>query len=498
MRNRYKRRFSYDLANRQRAWGQAARRGSAWCNVMAMLALAGLSLGVAADLSAADKTPPPERTLFVPFEDLPIILGGENQRVFMDRAEYQRLKKLAKKRAPENAPVAAIVTRTAYRVAIDEGLAAVRGTLDIAVEQPGLHAVGLSMAGIRPLSATLDGKSAPLGRDAKGQSELFIQGVGNHRLELELQAVVTVAAAEQTLNVQVPWGTSSTLSLDVPGNVEVKSGASVISRRYDTAKNRTEFELLPQRGALAVAMSLNNRRLLRQQVIVARNVFVSELTTTYERLHASVSLDVLHGAVDRIEFDVPEGFQITSVESPLLAQWVVQLKDGKQLLAVTLRKPARDIVAINIAATRAPVTIGAWKMPQLVVRGVSGQVAVVGLLAESRLQPLSFETRNLIQIDTDVLRNALPSSVFAAEPGAPTNPPVGCLLCPGRHICIGRNAAGTQRPAACRNAPDVDARRRPANAPWGLYAAATRQETSHVRFHGAGRLAVAGHPWRGQ
>ena len=135
---------------------------------------------------------------------------------------------------------------------------------------------------------------------------------------------VVISAAQQSLQLRLPAAGSSTLQLAVPGNVEVKSGAQVVQRQYDAASDQTRFELLFQDGAIAVVMSLNNRRLREDRVVLSRNVLVAELTTSYERLHATVEMNVLHGAVDRFLFDVPAGFQITSVPSPLLSQWMIR------------------------------------------------------------------------------------------------------------------------------------------------------------------------------
>ena len=146
---------------------------------------------------------------------------------------------------------------------------------------------------------------------------------------------------------------------------------------------------------------------------------ISELTTSYERLHVTAEMQVLHGAVEQFLFEVPAGFQVTGVESPLLAQWVLNSEGDTEILEVTLREPTRDTEILNISASRAPVTIGQWTMPQLKPLDVAGHVAVVGLVAESRLRPMGMTAEDLIHLDTNVLRDALPVSVFDTEPGAP-------------------------------------------------------------------------------
>ena len=280
----------------------------------------------------------------------------------------------------------------------------------------------------RPL---LDGATAPISRNAQGQIVLFVREAGRHRLDLEFQAPVVISAAQQSLQLRLPVAGSSRLQVVVPGNVEVKSGAQVVQRQYEEASDQTRFELLFQDGAIAVVMSLNNRRLREDRVVLSRAVLVSELTTSYERLHATVEMNVLHGAVDRFLFDVPAGFQITSVASPLLSQWIIRQEEGREVLEINLREPTRGHETLNIAATRAPVVIGQWSMPTLKPRDVAGQVSVIGVLAETRLRPLNVVADNLIRIDTSVLRSALPESVLQAEPGAPEIRPIAAFYGPG-------------------------------------------------------------------
>ncbi len=412
------------------------------CRRFALLGLLACLFG-ASTLSAAPGKPQPpkkqppkqeprkERILFVPFDDLSLILSGPNERVFMTREEYRALQAEAAKRPPSEAPQATILLNAAYNATIQETIATVHGQLELEVLAPGLQAIPLVLQGVSLRQATLDGQPASIGRDAKGQYVLFVHEPGRHQLQLELLTPVVVAAAQQSLQFQLPKAASTTLHIVVPGNVEVKRGASIVRRQYDQTADQTRFELLPEDKRMALVMSLNNRRLLQGRVVAARSVLVSELTTSYERLHATVQLSVLHGAVDRFLFDVPNGFQITGVASPLLAQWVLRKEGEQEVLEVTLREPTRATEEINISASRAPVAMGRWTMPQLKPRDVAGHVAVVGLVAESQLRPLGLTATNLIHLDTSVLRDALPASVFDTEPGAPSIRQIAAYYAPG-------------------------------------------------------------------
>ena len=263
----------------------------------------------------------PLREIFVPFEDLNIILEGPTQRVFLTREEYDALIAKAKTKPLAHVPHKVALVAAEYDAALEDGRAIITGHLTIEVLDDGLFTLPLDLAGVGIRSAMLDDKPAPLTRDEHQRPVVLLQGKGLHKLVLSLTAPLSTAAAQQSLNVTLPTTTAARLKLTVPGNVEVKGGAAVIDRQYDKEANLTRLELLPQRGGMSLVMSLNNRLLQDQRVVVARSVLVDEVTQGYERIHATVSHRVLHGAVDKLRFAVPAGFEVTRVESPLLARW---------------------------------------------------------------------------------------------------------------------------------------------------------------------------------
>lgn len=382
---------------------------------------------------AAHAAPPndkPIREIFVPFDDLNVLLQGDAERAFLTRAEYEDLIAKAKQSPVEHAPHELLLLSADYDTTIQQERASIRGQLWIEVLEAGLHAIPLDLSAVGIRTAMLDGEPASLGRNDQGQIIVFVEGIGHRQLELDLVTVLQTSAAQQSLQFTLPTPAATKLRVTVPGNVEVRSGAAVVSRSVDQEANVTRFELLPQRGPLALVMSLNNKLLLERRVVMARSVIVDEMTQAYERLHATVSLGVLHGAVDQFRFRVPAGFEITDVESPTLARWLVNDDAGARTLVVDLREPTTGTVVLNISAINNTVELQNWTMPRLEPLEVANHVAVVGMLIEDRLAADSIATTDLIAIDNDVLRQALPESVFRVDPGAPQVRPVAAFFAP--------------------------------------------------------------------
>ncbi len=377
------------------------------------------------------------REIYVPYEDLNVLLESDVRRAFLTREEYDELLAKAKETKPDQPPPhGAVILAAEYDVTIEEGRARLKGVLDIDILDEGLHALPLELGGVGVRIATMDGESAAIGLNEGGQPVLFVEGEGQKRLEVEMVAPVQTSAAQQTLDFRLPTPAATRMRVKVPGNVDVKSGAKLVSRVVDEAAGVTRFEVLPARGQTSLVMSLNNRMLRRQRVVVARSILVDEVTVGYERLHATVSLDVLHGAADRFRFALPEGFEPTDVLGPEVARWVVNDADGQRVLEVILREAATETVILNVTATRTPAQMDAWTMPQLVPLDVAGQVAVVGLVVEDRLKTESLAHKDLIPVDNAALAPALPDSIFRTDPGAPRVRQVAAYYAPGQQYSL--------------------------------------------------------------
>ena len=382
----------------------------------ATLAIAILAI-VNANCRADDQPASCERSIYVPFSDLHVILQQQPKRVLLSREEYEDLLKRAKKTPETHAPQAALIVSADYEISAASQRAEIRGGLAIDVLEPGLHILPLDLGGVGLKNATLDRQDASLGRDATGRIVLFVEGVGRHELRLDMVAPLETTAARQVLNLRLPHPPAAKMRLAVAGDVEVKGGAEVVSRLLDAAAKTTRLELLPRQGDMSIVMTLNSHLQRQDRAVMARSVLIDEVTQAYETLYATVSLEILYRAVDQFSFVVPEGFEITEVSSPLLARWDVRRQSGRNVLGVRLREQTTETVMLKIAAVRTPAKLDHWTAPRLDPRDVVGSVAVVGLLVEDRLKPESLAARGLIPIDATVLNAVLPANLAGGEPG---------------------------------------------------------------------------------
>ncbi|MGO9115197.1 MAG: autotransporter-associated beta strand repeat-containing protein [Thermoguttaceae bacterium] len=375
--------------------------------------------GAAARAETAPSEPPTKtREIYVPVSDLKVLLESEPHRVLLTRQEYDELVKKAKKTPETHVPHLTAAVSSDYDITIDDGRAKLHGTIVIDVMEDGLHAIPLDFGGVGLLAAKLDDQSAPIGFAPGGRLNLLVSGQGRHQLTLDMIAPLEMNSAQQHLSFRLTNAPVGRCRLTVPGDVEIKGGADVVSRAVDEAAKITRFELLPCRGDTTIRMSLNSHLQRREQAVASRCVLFDEVTEAYEKLHATVTFWILHRAVDRFRFVVPEGFEITEINSPLLARWDIETEPGRKVVNVRLREQTTDTVVLSVAAIKTPSQLKPWRMPRLEPLDVVGQVTVLGLLVQDQLKAESLTANDLIAVDTGVLATALPATLVRPEPGA--------------------------------------------------------------------------------
>ena len=107
-----------------------------------------------------------------------------------------------------------------------------------------------------------------------------------------------------------------------------------------------------------------------------------------------------------------------------------QAEAGCKVVNVRLREQTADTVVLSVAAVKTPSQLKSWRMPRLELLDVVGQVTVLGLLAEQRLQVQSLAAADLIPVDTTVLASALPAALARPEPGTAALRPIAAYYAP--------------------------------------------------------------------
>jgi hypothetical protein len=370
--------------------------------------------------TASESTTEITREIFVPFADLHVLMENNSDRVLMSREEYQTLLESAKTKEIKRAPEDSAIIDAAYSGTIESSHATITGSLIIESLNEGWLQIPLKLSGVVLREALLDGVPANLRRDEQGEVLLLVSGQGRKKLTLSMSVPLETTAARQSMALQLPAPASARFDLTVPGNVEVKSGATVVERTYDTTTDRTRFELLVSRAPMNLLMSLNNRVQKDEQVVVANSVLIHKLNLGNQELQILTTMDVIHGAIEKVNFKIPAGYQIQQVATELLAQWEIRKGESEgDELRIQLREPTREDVELQILASREVSELATWRAPDFRPLDVAGHISVVGILADAHLRSLRLTSTGVIPIDHVFLEQIVPRESLTTEAANP-------------------------------------------------------------------------------
>ena len=390
-----------------------------------------LVIGMNVSSEAASK-PEKRREIFVPEIELSALLDGCADRVLLPRNEFDELVAKADAIAKADAekmriaglsspaPVSFAMLASKYEIQVEGELVSISGVVELETFANEPVLIPLPHTGVVLRGVTLDANPAKIGRKTDNDPLLVIvEKNGKHRLQLEYVTTLQIDSTRQEFAFKVPTAPQSQWSLEIPGDVELESGASIIKRTVDGhgVTGKTRFEFIAQSGNVHLVMTLNSHKSRSVRAVLAKSVQFNEITENYRRIHATVSLDVLHRPIDSFSFAVPDGFDVTDVDTTMLNNWKMQ--DGK--LELRFREPVSGNVGIRLSAIRnEAISNNETDFTVFVPLDVDSNVAVFGLLLDTRLNVGNISADGLIRIESTALRSAIPKSVFDAAPGAPT------------------------------------------------------------------------------
>ena len=368
------------------------------------LAIALCLFFVCAEYAAAQEMPPSDapvvREIFAPSDQIPYLLHGGNERVWLSRNEYQALLASVEKAPVETPPFNIALKQARYDIRIEGEKAAIRGELALDVLAPGWQLLKLDLSGLAVDSSASGGANHPLARGDDGSVYFVTNQQGERSLVLTMQAPVTRTQTLQTIRIRLPQGAANQYRVTVKGNVELTAGATVASRSYSEPDNDTRFELIAGSGDLNLVFSLNNRDKLGESIVLTHADILASIAKESQSAGVLLKVAVLHGEIRRLQMRVSKEWDVTAVAGDLLAGWSVEDGPSDQLLTINLSDALRDARNFQISlASRGRQSLDHWRFPQVAPLQVQAHSAILTALLDSRLRLASAESKNLTPID---------------------------------------------------------------------------------------------------
>jgi Carboxypeptidase regulatory-like domain len=242
--------------------------------------------------------------------------------VTISLTEYDRLIDLAtrKAKAPDKAPLPFVLSHAVFKLRVEKQTLV--GTVDIdgSLLESGPVKTPLT-TGLTVLEAKQSGTALPLMQEGPNHSAILI-GPGPFAVSLGVAAPLTIEAGRASFVLPVPLASSTTLSLELPGNhanVRVEPGL-VTSRTTANGQTVIEAALEPGKPArifwttreVAAPVAQREVRFLSdvKQII---SVGDSQLRVT-----ALCDLTVIQGDAAEFKVPLPDGFEVTAASGNTL------------------------------------------------------------------------------------------------------------------------------------------------------------------------------------
>ncbi len=282
----------------------------------------------------------------------PLPAPGSPGTVTLSLAEYNRLVELSMRKAktPDEVPLPYVLSHAVFKLRVENQTLV--GTVDIdgSLLQKGPVKTPLTTA-LTILEAKQANNPLPLFQEGANHAAI-LNGPGPFAVSLGVAAPLAIEAGHASFTLPVPLASSSTLSLELPGNhanVRVEPGI-VTSRLTSSGNTVIEASLEPGKPAriwwttreIAAPVAQREIRFLSdiKQVV---SVGDSQL-----RLTALCDVNVIQGEATEFKMALPAGFELTTASGNSLESSDV----SNNILTLRVHDPARRTHQFLIAIER--------------------------------------------------------------------------------------------------------------------------------------------------
>jgi hypothetical protein len=205
---------------------------------------------------------PAGRRVYVPLEDLDVILDQDKQGVILPRAEFLKLAAEAKKQLDENpaSPRAIVVSRAQYSARTQDNELVISAVIEFSQLARGWQNVTLPFTGMSVEGAMLDDKPAEIGRAAGDGRPLvvFTRQPGRHTIKLELSTPLVNVGSDQAAGFGLAPISSASLEISLPAGKHLHVDEVPLNR--PGADDQPASYVVSLGGKSAVSLRITDRR----------------------------------------------------------------------------------------------------------------------------------------------------------------------------------------------------------------------------------------------
>jgi hypothetical protein len=388
------------------------------CGLMLLLLGCQAVLQAQAPAQPAGADEPAGRRVYVPVEDLDVVLEHDKQGVILSRAEFLRLAADANKNLAETpqSPHKIVVSGAQYTARIQDDQLILSAVIQLDQLARGWHLVTLPYRGLAVESATLDDKPARIGRGAADGRPLVLlsQDAGKHTLKLELAAALVTVGSDKVAGFGLAPISSATVTLSLPAGKFLHVDEVPLER--PAAADRSATYAVALGGKSGVTLRITDRQTQHDgaSLVFAGTAIGLHVAPEERTWRAITSLNVFGKPIDNLTFTVPKSLDIVSVESTGLERWEIGEGPGGNTTTLKLvyRQPFSESRTVTFAGVSASELGQPWSVPTLSLSSATSHLVRVLLQHPAGLR--------LQQIEATAVRRVAGDE--AAEPDLPGMP----------------------------------------------------------------------------
>ena len=361
------------------------RMSRAWIlvSLAAVLAVTG---SVSGQVSRNQKRP---RRVFVPIEDLGVVIDRDRSGVMLERDRYDALRALAAKneKTQPRSPAALVLREVVYTARPRGDHLLIDASVRLQQFARGWQSLQLPLRGVSVETALVDGKPARVARFQMTRKkatvtglELFHDTVGVSTLQLGLSTPLASVGSDKVAAFGLVPAATASLVVHLPaGKHLLVDGLAV--RRPAPADQPATYNL-PVGGRSDIRLSVTDRQTQRagDALVFASTAFGIGVAPGEVTWQAITSLEVYGQALDEFVATVPRNLEITDVSSSGLESWeLADDPDNARRTRITLRYRQRFTGSRRVTFRGVmPAAVGQlWQVPRLRLSGVTSHIGQI-------------------------------------------------------------------------------------------------------------------------
>ncbi len=355
-----------------------------------LVALLWVFAGSVSAQTKGTRTPPRPRRVFVPIEDLEVVLGGDRRGVLLEKVEYQKLRELAAKNllTRPRAPAPLVLQEVVYTARPSGDHLLIDTRVRFHQFARGWQTLSLPLRGVSVERARLAGRPARMARfrlSGKNKTtvsglELFHDTPGRATLELGLSTPLASLGSDKVAAFGLIPAATASLIVHLPAGKHLLVDGLAVRRPTVTEKPATYT--LPVGGRSEVRLAVTDRRAERNgdKLTFASTAFGIGVAPGEVTWQAVTRLEVFGQPLDRLVATVPRSLEITDVESSGLQAWELADDPGNaRLTRITLdyRQPFTGSRRVVFKGVMTTVVGQLWQVPRLRLSGVTSHIGQI-------------------------------------------------------------------------------------------------------------------------